>query len=99
MKNVTIKIFFPQIVLDSKQIEVTQQQADDLILHHIEREKFIWDNMTEHEQQHTFGEKMVHEFLDNLGRFKIIEVVKFCKFCKYNEAQKNSDLCKDCNDL
>ncbi len=64
MKKVKIK--FPQIVIEVREIEVTDEQYEDLTQHSSDGEKtaFIWKNMTEQEQQWTQGEKWVEGAVD-----------------------------------
>lgn len=61
-----IKITFPQIVFEQKEVEVTQEQYEDLIEHSScsEKAKFIWSNMTDMEKQWTEGEKWVEGAVD-----------------------------------
>ena len=48
-------ISFPQIVIEHKEVEVTPEQAEELLQHSniSERAGFIWSNMTDKEQQWT----------------------------------------------
>lgn len=71
MPKVLIK--YPQIVFDTKEVEVTEEQLTDLIEHHIDREKFIWDNLNEREQNQTFGEAWLEGAFD-YGYISIKEV-------------------------
>ncbi len=49
-----------------REIEVTDEQYEDLTEHSSDREmvKFMWDNMTEQEQQWTQGEKWIESTVD-----------------------------------
>ena len=59
-----IKIVFPQIVFETKIISVSKEKYEDLMLHHIDREDFLWDNLTENEQNWTNGKKWVESSMD-----------------------------------
>ncbi len=63
MKKVTIK--FPQIVIESKEIEVSGYKLEE-IMNFCEEERvdFIWENMTEQEQQWTNGKKWIAAAVD-----------------------------------
>lgn len=45
-----IKITYPQVYFEEKEIEVTQEQYESLILHLENQDGFIWDNLDEREQ-------------------------------------------------
>ena len=60
-----IKILFPQITIDSKEVEVTEEQFDSLVLNRNGVEEFVWENMTDQEQSWTLGEKFVNGFIEN----------------------------------
>ena len=62
----TIKISFPQIIMEHKEVEVTEEQFEDLINHCSDDEKtgFIWSQMTEQEKQWTQGKKWVESAID-----------------------------------
>lgn len=64
MKKVTIS--FPQIVVERREVEVTDEQFEDLTQHSCDSEKadFIWNNMTEQEQQWTQGKKWLEGAID-----------------------------------
>ena len=66
-----IIIYFPQIIFEQKEIEVTEEQADDLLLHHIDIVNFIWNNLTDSEQDFT-SQKMIDDFYDS-GTIKMIK--------------------------
>lgn len=59
-----IKILFPQIVIESKEIEVDEDKFETLYEHHEGVDKFVWDNMTEQEQQWTQGQKWVSSAIE-----------------------------------
>ena len=61
-----VKISFPQIVVEQREIEVTEEQFEDLTEHSSDDEKadFIWSKMTEQEQQWTQGKKWVESAID-----------------------------------
>jgi hypothetical protein len=59
-----IKILFPQIVIEQREVEVTEEQYDVLMLDNIGVTDFVWKNMTEQEQQWTNGEKWVASAID-----------------------------------
>jgi DNA-binding transcriptional regulator GbsR (MarR family) len=56
-----VKISFPQIVVEQREIEVTEEQYEDLTEHSSDDEKtnFIWSQMTDQEKQWTQGKKWV----------------------------------------
>lgn len=61
-----VKISFPQIVVEQREVEVTDEQFEDLTQHYCDNEKtdFIWDQMTDQEQQWTQGKKWVESAID-----------------------------------
>ena len=61
-----VKISFPQIVVEQREIEVTEEQYEDLTEYSSDDEKadFIWSQMTEQEQQWTQGKKWVESEID-----------------------------------
>jgi hypothetical protein len=59
-----IKITFPQIVFESKEIEVSEEIAESLLYHNEDVGKFVWDNMTEQEQGWTEGQKWVRSAIE-----------------------------------
>lgn len=60
-----VRIVYPQICFDYKDIEVEQNKYEDLIEHHTGRAEFIWNNLTEQEQQSTHGFKWIETALEN----------------------------------
>ena len=64
MKKVTIS--FPQIVIERREVEVTEEQFEELTENSgdIEKTDFIWSQMTEQEQQWTQGKKWVESAVD-----------------------------------
>lgn len=61
-----VKILFPQIVIEIKSIEVSDEEFENLI-DHIDVENFVWNNMTEQEQSWTQGKKWVESYIENCG--------------------------------
>lgn len=61
-----VKISFPQIVVEHREVEVTEEQFEDLTEHSSDNEKvdFIWSQMTEQEQDCTQGKKWVEGAVD-----------------------------------
>lgn len=59
-----IKIVFPQIIFETKIVEVSKEKYEDLMEHHIDREDFIWNNLTENEQNWTNGKKWIESSLE-----------------------------------
>lgn len=66
MSNMKVKIKFPQIVFETREVEVTEEQHEELIHHSCDedRVKFIWENMTDQEQQWVHGKKDVESAVD-----------------------------------
>jgi len=64
MKKVIIQ--FPQIVIEEKIIEVTEDQHEELLQHSsdIEKTDFIWENMTQQEQDWTNGKNSIESAVD-----------------------------------
>jgi len=76
-KTRKVRIVFPQIVIDSKHVEVSEEQLTDLLENSDSEERgdFIWKHMTEHEQQHTYGKAWTKEHLqDTLSGRDIVEI-------------------------
>ena len=67
----TIKIYYPMIVLGCKEVQVSEEKAEDLIDHRIDQEKFIYDSLDDSEQEHT-SMKMIYDYND-FGIMKMIE--------------------------
>lgn len=65
-KNKTIKILFPQIVVEQREVEVTEEQFDKLMNYSTDSEKadFIWAEMTDQEQQWTNGKSWLEAGID-----------------------------------
>jgi hypothetical protein len=59
-----IKILFPQIIIEQKEVEVTEEKYDTLIYDNVDVVDFIWDNMTEQEQQWTNGKQWIESAID-----------------------------------
>lgn len=59
-----VNIIFPQIVFEQREIEVTDEEFDDLILHHNKRADFMWENMSEREQNFTEGRGWIGKLMD-----------------------------------
>lgn len=55
----TIKISFPQIVTDHRQLQVTDEQYESLVEDRIGEAEFIWGNMTELEKNCTEGKEWI----------------------------------------
>lgn len=70
-----VKIRFPQIVIDCKEVEITEEQYNGLTERPNGLSDFIWDNMSEQERNHTHGKKWLQEHVDD-GYIKNIEIVK-----------------------
>ncbi len=58
-----IKIIFPQITFKTKVLEITDEKAESLIEHREDEAKFIWDNMSEIEQNCSSGEEWIKSAL------------------------------------
>ena len=63
----TVKILFPQVVIETKSIEVSDEEFENLIEHNIDVEKFVWNNMTEQEQSWTQGRRWVESYIEDCG--------------------------------
>lgn len=59
-----VKIKFPLICVEEKEIEVTQEKFESLVEDGNGITEFIWENMTEQEKTWTQGEKWVGSFVD-----------------------------------
>lgn len=63
MKTIIIK--FPQIIVEYKDVIVPDEKYEDLINGDLDRSKFIWDNLTELEQNHVpNGQKGIESGLE-----------------------------------
>ena len=61
-----IEIVFPQIVIERREIEISNEQFDDVTNFCTEEvSDFIWSKMTDLEKEHTLGEKMMKSFVDD----------------------------------
>lgn len=61
----TIKIQFPQIVTETKEIEVSEIDYENIESMSIEEKaQFIWDNISEQEQQWTEGKKWIENAIE-----------------------------------
>lgn len=59
-----INILFPQITIEQREVEVTEEIYDKLMLDREGVTDFIWNNMTEQEQQWTEGKKWIENAID-----------------------------------
>ncbi len=59
-----VKIKFPQICAEEREIEVTQEKLESLIEGNLDVTDFIWENMTEQEKTWTQGKEWVDSFID-----------------------------------
>lgn len=59
-----IRILFPQIVIESKEIEVSEDQFENLFEHRENVAEFVWANMDEQEQTWTQGKKWVSHAIE-----------------------------------
>lgn len=68
-------ISFPQVVIQRKEVEVTPEQAEELLQHsnYSERAEFTWDNMTDKEKQWTPDEISFVKSYYELGACSIKE--------------------------
>lgn len=64
MKKVVIK--FPQIVFETRIVEVSDEKHEELLHYASDSEKvdFIWENMTEQEQMWTEGKHWIESSMD-----------------------------------
>lgn len=63
----TVRMLFPQIVIEQKLIEVSDEQFERLVEDRIDVDKFIWENLTEQEQSWTEGQKWIYSYIENCG--------------------------------
>ncbi|MGH1339277.1 MAG: hypothetical protein ACRBFS_24375 [Aureispira sp.] len=59
-----VTISFPQIVLESKEVEVSEKQGQDLLDMTEDQATFIWKNMTEQERNWTAGKKQLEDYVE-----------------------------------
>lgn len=63
MKTIIIK--FPQIIVEFKDVLVSDEEHEAIINGDLDRSKFIWDNLTELEQNHVpNGQKGIESGLE-----------------------------------
>jgi len=63
----TVEILFPQIVIEKKLIEVSDEDFEKLVEDRIDVDKFIWENMTEQEKSWSEGQKWIDRYIENCG--------------------------------
>lgn len=68
-----IKIEFPQIIIASKEIEVTDKVFEEMKENIDFRVFSVWKNMSEFEQSQTTGKKFVYDF-HNMNACEILSV-------------------------
>lgn len=65
-KKITVTIFYPQIVIERKEVEITEEQLEDFENSGVyDQAAFIWNELTELEQNHTHGEKWLTDAVDD----------------------------------
>lgn len=68
----TVEITFPQIVMESKEVQITKEQHYGLINNCSDSEKssFIWSKLTENERNHTCGKQFIEDFMGIVSSVK-----------------------------
>lgn len=91
-----VVIDYPQIVIERKFVEV----PDDTNRDEIQNPKFIWDNMTESERQHTIGEKFIEDFYEM--EIAYVRILPKCPECLEDSTEDELDmfggLCESCTE-
>ncbi len=69
-----VKISFPQIVIESKEVEVSEEKYEELVNEDLKKQAdFVWQNMTEQEQDWSNGKKWIEDAMD-VGYCKIARI-------------------------
>ena len=63
----TVKLIYPSIVIETKYIEVDDDKAEDLVENRNDVVDFIWNNISEFEQQNTQGKKWIEGYVEDCG--------------------------------
>ncbi len=68
-----VKIYYPQILIVAKELEITQEQLDTLGEEHNLISDLIWNNMAEDEKMNTNGKNWVTSaYSSNYARFEVL---------------------------